>query len=251
MFKAIRVVRIAVADTQENKRSVAYVHCHADQIKLGVKGRRLMSVASPNQDTCIDMNDITRGCRNNLLVNTTLASGYHHGRGNVKPPTTGILKLLGNKTFDSIFHIKVRKHVSLAFAVDITGSMSQEIAAVKERIIQLVTTIELSLNDSTVIAFTDADAKDAYRIDELTKAALAKNIKITILKTGQCNRRKRRSSKRSVSTSEVILETLKWTANEQHERAVFVDKTVQVLKISIKGGQDWKMLISAILMVKL
>lgn len=36
--------------------------------------------------------------------------------------------------------------------------------------------------------------------------------------------------------SEVTLETFNWTSGEQLERAVFVDKTVQVLKISIKGG---------------
>ncbi|XP_071136948.1 hemicentin-1-like [Mytilus edulis] len=135
--------------------------------------------------------------------------------------------------------------------------------------------IELSLNDSTVIVFTDADPKDANRLADSTAAALAKNIKITFLLTGHCHRRKRRSTKnyrfhrethfyeklayitggkvyhtdkahmssvlREViqdlfPTSEVILETLKWTVNEQPERAVFVDKTVKVLKISIKGG---------------
>lgn len=55
--------------------------------------------------------------------------------------------------------------------------------------------IELSLNDSTVIVFTDADAKDAHRLSELTKAALAKNIKITSILTSQCGKRKRRSIK--------------------------------------------------------
>ena len=28
-------VKTYIADTQEEKRHVAYVHCHADQIKLG------------------------------------------------------------------------------------------------------------------------------------------------------------------------------------------------------------------------
>ncbi|VDI25535.1 Hypothetical predicted protein [Mytilus galloprovincialis] len=388
MFKAIRMMRIAIADTQENKRGVAYVHCHADQIQLGVKGRRLMTVANPNEDTCIDMNDITRGCQNNLLVNTTLASSYHHGRGNVKPPKskgsktgkcshggpgdksrelvakcginkdttleelsphyhlhndayfaavaatkyfltdedTGILNLLGNSTFESIFNIKVREPVSLAFALDIIGSMTEEIKVVKEIIIQLVTStmgsnnepanyvlslfsdpdffnngykftsgseiiknisgvsikgggsdcpelagagiskaIELSLNDSTVIVFTDADAKDAHRLSELTKAALAKNIKITSILTSQLNRFRRdtpfyeklayitggevyHTDKAHMSsvlgriiqglfpTSEEILENFTWINQEEQERAVFVDKTVQVLKISIKGG---------------
>lgn len=37
-------------------------------------------------------------------------------------------------------------------------------------------------------------------------------------------------------TSEEILENFTWINQEEQERAVFVDKTVQVLKISIKGG---------------
>lgn len=55
--------------------------------------------------------------------------------------------------------------------------------------------IELSLNDSTVIVFTDADAKDAYRRKEVIEAATAKNIKITSILRSQCSGRKRRSLK--------------------------------------------------------
>ncbi|VDI23038.1 Hypothetical predicted protein [Mytilus galloprovincialis] len=52
---------------------------------------------------------------------------------------TGILSLLGSKTFDELFHIKTRKDLSLAFVIDYSGSMGADIAAVKERIIQHVT----------------------------------------------------------------------------------------------------------------
>ena len=35
MRKIVDSVKNYIADTQEEKRHVAYVHCHADQIKLG------------------------------------------------------------------------------------------------------------------------------------------------------------------------------------------------------------------------
>jgi hypothetical protein len=52
---------------------------------------------------------------------------------------TGILGVLGNNTFDSIFHVKQRQQISLSFAVDYSGSMTEEIEAVREKIIQIVT----------------------------------------------------------------------------------------------------------------
>ncbi|XP_063436239.1 uncharacterized protein LOC134717671 [Mytilus trossulus] len=315
MFETVRHVRTAVADTQENKRTVGYVHCNADQIKLGIKGKQLMTIASPEEDTCKDVPNIDKGCKDNMLVENKLTSGYHHGRGNVKPPRsrgsktgkcshggpadtsrrlpakcginkdttveklsphyhlhddaylaavaatkhllidkdTGILQHLGNKTFDLLFHIKQRRKVSLSFALDYSGSMASEIAAVKEKIIQIVTStlgsenepanyvlslfndpaslnkanvfssgsdmiqnisnvivgggndcpelaaagilnaIELSLPDSTIFVFTDADAKDAHRILEIQTAAKSKQIKVTTLQTDKCARRKRNS----------------------------------------------------------
>lgn len=36
MYKKIGKLRQAVADTQTNKKETAYIHCHADQIDLGI-----------------------------------------------------------------------------------------------------------------------------------------------------------------------------------------------------------------------
>lgn len=55
-----------------------------------------------------------------------------------------------------------------------------------------VLAIELSKPRSTVIVFTDADAKDADRLQEVTDAAQAKNIPITSVLSSQCSSRKRR-----------------------------------------------------------
>lgn len=49
--------------------------------------------------------------------------------------------------FKTVFQIKQRTQVSLSFAVDFSGSMSGEIAAVKEQIIQLVTSTIGSNNE--------------------------------------------------------------------------------------------------------
>ncbi|XP_052083724.1 von Willebrand factor A domain-containing protein 7-like [Mytilus californianus] len=370
MLTTINTVRESVADTQEEKRGIPYVHCHADQIKLahthliacrdklsarkddinelqkqigeclytiqsfysntnwvemfgktpyldfGVKGMHLMRVATSDDDTCLDMENSLVSCKDNLLVTNMLTSGFHHGRGNLKPARpknalkgkcshgglddesrnliakcginkettvetlsphyhlhgqayeaaveatkqfliaedTGILNILGDDLFKSLFEIKQRTQVSLSFAVDFSGSMGGEIAAVKEQIIQLVTStigsnnepadyvlslfndpaslneafvytsgqdmidkianirvdgggdcpeyaaagilkaIELSKPRSTVIVFTDADAKDADRLQEVTDAALAKNIPITSVLSSQCSSRKRRDT---------------------------------------------------------
>lgn len=50
--------------------------------------------------------------------------------------------------------------------------------------------IELSLVDSTILVFTDADAKDAFKMSEVQTTALSKQIKITTLRTGQCGTKK-------------------------------------------------------------
>ena len=42
--------------------------------------------------------------------------------------------------------------------------------------------------------FSDADAKDADREDEVKAAALDKNIEVTFLLTGTCKRRRRRET---------------------------------------------------------
>ncbi|XP_071138743.1 von Willebrand factor A domain-containing protein 7-like [Mytilus edulis] len=451
MFETVRHVRTAVADTQENKRNLGYVHCNADQIKhahssliscrskllerkedltelrrqlgeclytiqsfysntnwvemygpkpyldFGIKGKQLMTIANPEEDTCKDVPNIDKDCKDNMLVQNKLTSGYHHGRGNVKPPRslgsktgkcshggptdtsrrlpakcginkdttierlsphyhlhddaylaavaatkhflidkdTGILQQLGNETFDLLFHITQRRQTSLSFVVDYSGSMGQEIASVKEKIIQIVTStlgsanepvnyvlslfndpenlnnatafssgtdminaisnvkvggggdcpelaaagilkaIELSLVDSTILVFTDADAKDASKMSEVQTTALSKQIKITTLRTGQCRTKKRYfdsayrnqrdtnffeiiaattggrvydTNKADIGnvldeviedlfpTSEVILEHFTWNREDNQTRAVYVDKSIQVLKIVIKGA---------------
>ena len=46
-------------------------------------------------------------------------------------------------------------------------------------------------DNSPLLVFTDADAKDANRLQEVIDAAFAKNISVTSLLTSQCSRRKR------------------------------------------------------------
>ena len=46
-------------------------------------------------------------------------------------------------------------------------------------------------DNSPLLVFTDADAKDAHRLQEVIDAAIAKNISVISLLTNQCSRRKR------------------------------------------------------------
>jgi len=46
-------------------------------------------------------------------------------------------------------------------------------------------------DNSPLLVFTDADAKDADRLQEVIDAAIAKTISVTSLLTNQCSRRKR------------------------------------------------------------
>ncbi|XP_071140496.1 hemicentin-1-like [Mytilus edulis] len=137
--------------------------------------------------------------------------------------------------------------------------------------------IELSKQRSTVLVFTDADAKDSDRLQEVTDAALAKNIPITSVLSSQCASRKRRDTlvrkrretqlfyqslsqstggtvyntdkenfgsvltevvKIVFPTSEVLIETYEWKDNEVGHKHINVDGSIQLLKISIKGGSD-------------
>ena len=61
---------------------------------------------------------------------------------------------LGEDIFDTLFHIKVRQPISLTFAIDYSGSMSDEIASVKERVIQLVTSTKESTNEPSDYVLT-------------------------------------------------------------------------------------------------
>ena len=81
------------------------------------------------------------------VLNCLLKDCYCYLISNLYVSDTGIVHLLGDKTFTSLFNIKQRQQVSLSFAVDYSGSMSGEIAAVKEEIIQLVTSTIGSENE--------------------------------------------------------------------------------------------------------
>ncbi|XP_063413566.1 von Willebrand factor A domain-containing protein 7-like [Mytilus trossulus] len=362
---------------------------------FGIKGKRLMAVALPEEDTCKDVENIDLNCEQNIIVKNKLTSGYHHGRGNIKPTRpigsttgkcshggpydesrkmvakcginketytknlsphhhlhyrayvsavaatkdffimedTGILSLLGGKTFDEIFHIKTRKDLSLAFVIDYSGSMKEEIAAVKEQITQLVTAtigsdnepadyvlslfndpvtmnqacvfrdgyemitkldsiivdgggdcpefaadgilkaIKKSRNGSTLFVFTDADAKDDDKQQEVANLAIAKTISITTLQTGTCSRRRRsvnnthvkrrdtksffqrlaqatggkvyRTTKEEITVvlndiiektfpvAEVILDSFEWSLKSNDNTMFLVDSTVTVLKVAL------------------
>ncbi|VDI53529.1 Hypothetical predicted protein [Mytilus galloprovincialis] len=261
MMKKVFALRKAVADTQENKKDIAYIHCHADQIDLAhnfVKSCKqkliarkndldefitqlgeclytiqsfysntnwvemyggkvyeefgistLMDVAALEEDTCLDNADYNSECKNNIIVNGKLTSGYHHRRGNTKPAKaigsstgkcshggpdddsrklvarcginkdsltpewsphshlhdqaysaavqatenflvangTGVLKTIGSKLFEAIFHVERRKDMTLAMAIDYTSSMADDIDAVKQYVIKMLTNTVGSSNE--------------------------------------------------------------------------------------------------------
>jgi hypothetical protein len=51
--------------------------------------------------------------------------------------------------------------------------------------------IAAARDNSQLLVFTDADAKDAHRVQEVIDAAIAKTMSVTSLLTNQCSRRKR------------------------------------------------------------
>lgn len=55
----------------------------------------------------------------------------------------------------------------------------------------ICTALALMRDNSPLFVFTDADSKDADRIQEIIDAAKAKNIAVSSLITSQCTRRKR------------------------------------------------------------
>lgn len=81
------------------------------------------------------------------VLNCLLKDCYCYLISNLYVSDTGIVHFLGDKTFTSLFNIKRRQQVSLSFAVDYSGSMAGEIEAVKEEIIQLVTSTKGSENE--------------------------------------------------------------------------------------------------------
>ncbi|CAC5388513.1 unnamed protein product [Mytilus coruscus] len=452
MMKKVFALRKAVAETQENKKDTAYIHCHADQIVLAhnfVKSCKqkliarkddldefikqlgeclytiqsfysntnwvemygsvvyedfgindLMDVAALEEDTCLDNADYNSECKNNIRVNGKLTSGYHHRRANTKPAKaigsstgkcshggpdddsrklvarcginkdsitpewsphshlhkqaytaavqatenflvaneTGVLYTIGSTIFEDVFHVKRRMDMTLAMAIDYTGSMTDDIDDVKTKVTELLTNtvgssnepadyvlslfhdpeswnlaykyvdgyeminkvqtiesisginpdcpefaaagmlgaIELMRDDSPLYVFTDADAKDDDRMQEVIDAAKAKNISITSLLTGQCARRKRSAlgrHERSTSSlsffqqiaeatggsvyetdkenignvldtvigetfpsSEIIIDSFDWSSAETDDQNITIDSTITVLKISVTGS---------------
>ncbi|CAC5380923.1 unnamed protein product [Mytilus coruscus] len=373
MGKSINAIVQAIADTQVEKKDIAYVHCHADQILLahqhviscrdklsqlkndvvelrkqlgeclytvqlfysntnwvemygevpyedfGIKGKRLMAVALPEEDTCKDVKNTDLNCGQNIIVKDKLTSGYHHGRGNTKPTRpqgattgkcshggpndesrkmvakcginketfierlsphhylhrraylsavaatkdflimedTGILSLLGNKTFDEIFHIKTRKDLSLAFVIDYSGSMKEEIAAVKERTIQHVTATigsdnepadyVLSLfNDPVTMneAFVFRDGYeiikkiDSIKVDgggDCPEFAADGILKGTIYHTSkeEINVVLDAIIEKTFPVAEVIVDSFEWSLTSDDNTMFVVDSTVTVLKVAV------------------
>ncbi|XP_063436302.1 uncharacterized protein LOC134717738 [Mytilus trossulus] len=251
---------------------------------------------------------------------------------------TGVLYTIGPTLFEDVFHVKRRKDMTLAMAIDYTGSMADDIDAVKEYVLELLTNtvgsanepadyvlslfhdpeswnsaykyedgyeminkvqtiesiggdnpdcpeyaaagmlaaIELMRDDSPLYVFTDADAKDANRMQEVIDAAKAKNISVSSLLTNQCDLKKRSAlgrHERSASSlsffqqiaeatggsvyetdkenignvldtvigetfpsSEIIIDSFDWSAAKTDDQNITVDSTITVLKISVTGS---------------
>ncbi|XP_063437370.1 uncharacterized protein LOC134718650 [Mytilus trossulus] len=376
-----------------------WVEMYGEKVYKDFGINALMDVAALEEDTCKDNANYNSECKNNIIVNGKLTSGYHHGRGNTKPakaigsPTgkcshggpdddsrklvarcginkdsvtpewsphshlheqayiaavqatenflvangTGVLQTIGPKLFEAIFHVKRRKDMTLAMAIDYTSSMADDIDAVKTYVLKLLTNTVGSDNepadyvlslfhdpvtwnvaftytdgyaminkvqtletehgnnrdcpeyasagilaaiarmrdDSPLFVFTDADSKDADRIQEVIDAAKAKNIAVSSLITSQCTRKKRSTlgrPERSVSSlsffqqiaqatggnvhetdkenignvletvigemfpsSEIIIDSFDWPVTETIEKNITIDSTITVLKISVTG----------------
>ncbi|CAG2243379.1 unnamed protein product [Mytilus edulis] len=110
---------------------------------------------------------------------------------------TGILKMLGSKTFDEIFNIKTREDVSLAFVIDFSGSMKEEIAAVREQIIRNTRKVYRTTKEEISAVLNDVIEKtfpvggvivDAFNWSRTSsnKVMFAVDSSITVLKIAVC-----------------------------------------------------------------
>ena len=75
---------------------------------------------------------------------------------------TGILGLIGSDTFDSLFQIIQPKQISFSIVFDYAGSMNNESKAVKDKIIQIITSTMGSDNepaDYVLSLFSDPGKK--------------------------------------------------------------------------------------------
>lgn len=60
---------------------------------------------------------------------------------------TGVLYIIGQTLFEDVFHVKRRRNMTLAVAIDYTASMTDDIAAVKTKVIELLTNTVGSSNE--------------------------------------------------------------------------------------------------------
>ncbi|CAG2205538.1 unnamed protein product [Mytilus edulis] len=231
LFETVRQIKLQLL-IHRNKKKFGYIHCNADQIKQGIKGKQLMEIANQEEDTCIDVQHINKDCKDNMLVEDKLTSGYHHGRGNMKPPRSrgsktgkcshggpddtsrrlpakcGINKDTTIERLSPHYHlhndaylaaVAATKHflinkatLNKAYSFTSGTDMIQAISEVKVNgggdcpelaAAGILNAINLSLPDSTIIVFTDADAKDANRALEIEKEATFKKSRLLHLRT--------------------------------------------------------------------
>ncbi|XP_063437380.1 uncharacterized protein LOC134718656 isoform X2 [Mytilus trossulus] len=60
---------------------------------------------------------------------------------------TGVLYIIGQTLFEDVFHVKRRRNMTLAVAIDYTASMTDDITAVKTKVIELLTNTVGSANE--------------------------------------------------------------------------------------------------------
>ncbi|XP_076080064.1 uncharacterized protein LOC143050842 [Mytilus galloprovincialis] len=348
MMKKVSALTIAVADTQQNKKDIAYIHCQANQIDLEAMGSSTGKCSHGGPDD--DSRKLVARCGINKDSLTPEWSPHSHLHKQAYTAAiqatenflvangTGVLYTIGPKLFEDVFHVKRRKDMTLAMAIDYTGSMADDIDAVKKYVLELLTNtvgsanepadyvlslfhdpeswnsaykyddgyemikkvqtiesvggdnpdcpeyaaagmlaaIELMRDDSPLYVFTDADAKDAERMQEVIDAAKAKNISVSSLLTSQCDLKKRSAlgrHERSASSlsffqqiaeatggsvyetdkenignvldtvigetfpsSEIIIDSFDWSSAETDDQNITVDSTITVLKISVTGS---------------
>ncbi|XP_076081650.1 uncharacterized protein LOC143052490 isoform X2 [Mytilus galloprovincialis] len=140
----------------------------------------------------------------------------------------------------------------------------------------ILAAIALMRDNSLLYVFTDANAKDADRQQEVIDAVRAKNIVVMPFLTGQCSRRKRSASGRpdryaselsffqqiaeatggnvhetdkenigkvlktvigeTFPSTEIIIDSFDWSASETIDKNITIDSTITVLKISVTGS---------------
>ncbi|XP_052084364.1 von Willebrand factor A domain-containing protein 7-like [Mytilus californianus] len=194
---------------------------------FGVPNKTLMAVADTTVDTCRDCDNSgsdLNSCKNNLLINDLLTSGYQTGHDIQPPyktsgdmdkgkcgfggssdtengqrtgtgginkdrldpkysphhhlhyqaffaarkateqflidPEIGIINELQNDIFAEVFNLKEKHKASLAFVIDDTGSMGNNIAQVQDACVDIITDVLDSTNepsDYILVTFNDPD----------------------------------------------------------------------------------------------